>query len=166
MAHATIPPSASLNLLIYIMPDLHGLPVQYRETQGFESPRFLSYFPHLICLHGGIASGFHHVPTELAAPPLKLYKIRLRSHSKLTISQAIVEPSSLAEGNVFILDKGTEVWQFDRKSSVGKERFKAAEFVRHLVDENIDLYKKCRSTVYGEYLCHLFLSPFASCGGS
>jgi gelsolin len=125
--------------------------VQYRETQGFESARFLAYFPHLICLHGGAASGFHHVPTESALPPLKLYRIGLRGPSKLTIIQVKAEPQGLAEGNVFVLDKGTEVWQFDKKSSVGKERFKAAEFVRSLVDENITLYKHCRSTVYGPF---------------
>jgi gelsolin len=134
--------------------------VQYRETQGLESARFLSYFPHLICLHGGVASGFHHVPTEPGAPPpLKLYKVSIR-HTKPTIIQAKPEGASLADGNVFILDKGTEVWQFDRKSSVGKERFKAAEFVRNLVEENITLYKRCRSTVYGPCRRPFFKSPY------
>jgi gelsolin len=131
---------------------LHGIPVQYRETQGFESARFLSYFPHLICLHGGVASGFHHVPADPSSYPLKLFKIVLRGSSKLTIMQVKAEPSSLAEGNVFVLDKGTDVWQFDRKSSVGKERFKAAEFVRSLVDANIAMYKHCHSTVYGAFV--------------
>lgn len=37
-------------------------------------------------------------------------------------------------GDVFVLDKGTEIWQYNSKHSSGKEKFKAAEFVRSIID--------------------------------
>ena len=44
---------------------LKGLPTQYRETEGFESKKFQSYFPSGILIkEGGVASGFAHVETN------------------------------------------------------------------------------------------------------
>lgn len=44
---------------------LGGRAVQYREVQGHETERFLSYFkPCIIPQEGGIASGFKHVESE------------------------------------------------------------------------------------------------------
>lgn len=44
---------------------LGGRAVQYREVQGHETEKFLSYFkPCIIPLKGGIASGFKHVEEE------------------------------------------------------------------------------------------------------
>lgn len=45
------------------------------------------------------------------------------------------EGSSLVEGAVFVLDKGTAVWQFNTKASVGQEKFRAAEFSHSLLSE-------------------------------
>ena len=44
---------------------LGGRAVQYREVQGHETERFLSYFkPCIIPQEGGIASGFKHAELE------------------------------------------------------------------------------------------------------
>jgi hypothetical protein len=135
--------------------DLHGSPVQYREVQGYESVRFLSYFPRFVCLQGGIATGFHHVS---APPPLnlrKLYRIKLSrdgNRSSLVVREVAADGSSLVEGDVFVLDKGTQVLQYNTKTSAGQERFKAAEFVQILVKERKG---QCHLTVYGK----LFLKP-------
>ncbi|GJJ13461.1 hypothetical protein Clacol_007715 [Clathrus columnatus] len=40
-----------------------------------------------------------------------------------------------AIGGVLVLDKGSQIWQFNRKNSAGRERFKAAEFVNSIVEE-------------------------------
>lgn len=140
------------SFFIVILTDLHGAPVEHREVQGYESPRFLSYFPRFVTLQGGVATGFHHVSSP---PPLdlhRLYRIGV-SHdsahptkSSLLVRQVPAEASSLVEGDVFVLDKGTDVLQFNTSSSVGKEKFRAAEFVQSLVNERGG---SCNSVVYG-----------------
>ena len=41
---------------------LKGLPTQYRETEGYESKKFKTYFPGGILIkEGGVHSGFNHV---------------------------------------------------------------------------------------------------------
>jgi len=115
---------------------LHGAPVQYREVQGYESPRFLSYFPHFVCLRGGVATGFHHVTDPPALNLHKLYLIKLSKHGakvSLVVREVPATAASIVEGDVYILDKGTHVWQFNTKTSAGKEKFKAAEFAQTLV---------------------------------
>ncbi|KAJ3731195.1 fragmin60 [Lentinula guzmanii] len=102
---------------------LHGIPVQYREVQGYESERFLSHFPlGFVCLKGGISTG-------------------------------------LVEGDVFVLDKGTKVWQLNTKESAGKEKFRAAEFVRSLSDGRKG---GCEVTVFDEggHGAGIFLAEF------
>ncbi|KAK1229830.1 hypothetical protein PQX77_007095 [Marasmius sp. AFHP31] len=129
---------------------LHGIPVQYREIQDSESAHFLSYFSKFQCLKGGVASGFHHVTDP---PPLditRLYKIsasKFRTHTALVIREVAPEASNLVKGDVFVLDKGIKVLQFNTKASVGKEKFKAAEFVKSLVDAR---QGQCDVTVYDE----------------
>jgi gelsolin len=119
--------------------DLGGRPVQYREVQGYESSRFLSYFPRFICLHGGVSTGFHHVSARPVQNLHKLYRINLsrqiggRSH--LQVREVLAEAASLVEGDVFVLDKGKTILQFNTKDSVGQEKFKAAEFVQSLVTD-------------------------------
>jgi len=117
---------------------LLGVPVQYREVQGHESPRFLSYFPHFITLQGGVATGFHHVSDS---PPLnisKLYRISVtrtsRGHSNFVVREVPASTDSLVEGNVYVLDKGRHILQYNTKGSTGQEKFKAAEFAQSLVN--------------------------------
>lgn len=142
--------------------DLHGLPVQYREVQGYESQRFLSYFPRLISLHGGVSTGFHHVSEP---PPLeinRLYQISASTHhgvgastrTHIAIRQVAAEAESLHKGDVFVLDLGTKVLQFNTRDSSGKERFLAADFVRGLVDSRSG---QCGLTVYGTYRMDQFI---------
>ena len=133
--------------------DLKGSPVQHREVQGFESSRFLSYFPRCIILRGGVSTGFHHVS---APPPLnvkRLYRISATQgtfsteKSTLVVREVRPEAASLVEGDVFVLDKGVDVWQLNTKASVGKEKFKAAEFVQSVIS---DREGQCRVVVYGK----------------
>jgi len=111
---------------------LGGLPVQFREVQGYESKEFLHLFPKIVIQHGGIDSGFNHVTPETYRPRLL--------HVKGTIARAVVREvplttSSLNSGDVFVVDLGTEVLQFNGKGSGGGERSKAAQLVRGIDDE-------------------------------
>ncbi|KAI0043945.1 fragmin60 [Auriscalpium vulgare] len=120
---------------------LHGAPVQHRECQGYESPRFLSYFPRFVSLHGGVSTGFHHVSARPAPDVHRLFHISIaanRAHpakSTLAIREVPTAAKSLVEGDVFVLDRGTDIWQLNTKESTGKEKFRAAEFVQSIVNE-------------------------------
>ncbi|KAF7299739.1 Actin-binding protein [Mycena chlorophos] len=116
---------------------LHGVPVQYREVQGHESARFISYFTHFMVLRGGVATGFHHVSEPPALDLHKLYIVKLFKsghHNSLVVREIPAEASRIVEGDVYVLDKGTHVWQFNTKTSQGKEKFKAAEFAQTLIE--------------------------------
>ncbi|KAJ7274213.1 actin regulatory protein [Mycena rebaudengoi] len=129
---------------------LHGTPVQYREVQGFESSRFISYFPSFMTLRGGVATGFHHV-TE--TPPLELHKLYLiklykaGTKNTLVVREVPATAASIIEGDVYILDKGTQVLQFNTKASAGQEKFKAAEFAQSLIAPRKG---QCDVTVFDE----------------
>ncbi|KAI0365699.1 fragmin60 [Pilatotrama ljubarskyi] len=132
---------------------LGGKPVQYREIQSYESPRFLSYFPRFICLHGGVASGFHHVSAPPPDNTRRLYRIsaiQVPGHATahLQVREVPAEGSSVVQGDVYVLDMGDRVWQFNTRESAGKERFKAAEFVQSLVNER---QGQCETTVHDEH---------------
>jgi len=113
---------------------LGGLPVQHRETQGNESKRFLSYFYNqtIRILEGGVESGFHHVKPEEYQPRLLHVK---GFGSNLRVSQTHLTRESMNSGDVFILDKGLVVFQFNGAKSAGAERMKAAQVVRAIDDE-------------------------------
>jgi gelsolin len=112
---------------------LGGLPVQHRETQGNETKTFLSYFPHGIrLLEGGVESGFRHVKPEEYRPRLLHIK---GSGQNIRVQQTNLDRSALNSGDVFILDKGLKVFQFNGAKSAGAERMKAAQVVRAIDDE-------------------------------
>eukprot|EP01123_Difflugia_compressa_P000005 TRINITY_DN0_c0_g1_i7.p2 TRINITY_DN0_c0_g1~~TRINITY_DN0_c0_g1_i7.p2 ORF type:complete len:369 (-),score=90.10 TRINITY_DN0_c0_g1_i7:82-1188(-) len=111
---------------------LGGAPVQYREVQGSESESFLKLFDKIVILKGGIDTGFKHVEAEK-------YRARLL-HVKGTIKQTVVrevplDATSLNSGDVFILDAGMKLYQFQGKASSGGEKSKAAQIARGLDDE-------------------------------
>ncbi|KAJ4501291.1 fragmin60 [Lentinula lateritia] len=147
---------------------LQGVPVQYREVQGYESDQFLSHFPHgFVCLKGGISTGFHHVSDMPPVDMHKLYRISItpnlhpsKSHAHLVaIREVPFSGSSLIEGDAFVLDKGTKVWQLNTKESAGKEKFRAAEFVRSLTGNRRG---GCQVTVFDEggHGTGIFLAEF------
>ncbi|KAL0681890.1 hypothetical protein Bca4012_048737 [Brassica carinata] len=87
---------------------LGGRAVQYREVQGHETEKFLSYFkPCIIPQEGGVASGFNHVPFAR---------------------------STLNHDDVFILDTESKIFQFSGSNSSIQERAKALEVVQYIKD--------------------------------
>ncbi|KAJ3558006.1 hypothetical protein NM688_g1163 [Phlebia brevispora] len=113
---------------------LGGQPVQYREIQGFESPTFISYFHPFLCLRGGVSTGFHHVSSLPPDNTKRFYRI-VSAGSRLLVREVPAEGTSLVPGDAYLLDMGVKLWQLNTKGSVGKERFKAAEFAQSLVNE-------------------------------
>ncbi|KXS13085.1 actin depolymerizing protein [Gonapodya prolifera JEL478] len=113
---------------------LGTLPVQHREIQGSESPLFLSYFKNFVVSKGGADSGFKHVtPTTYRS---RLYQIQRSQHkNSAQLYEVPMSVDSLNDGDVFVLDAGKKVYQWNGKESSGIEKVTAASFCRYLDDE-------------------------------
>lgn len=104
---------------------LGGAPVEYREVQGFESELFVSLFPNFTILHGGVASGFKKVQSETYTTRL----LHVHGDRKLVyVDEVPLDASSLNQGDVFILDMGLKLIQWNGSKSSGNERMKAGQY--------------------------------------
>jgi len=111
---------------------LGGLPVQYREVQGHESHRFLSYFKGGVrLLEGGVETGFHHVEPEKYRPRL----LHLKGKKHIRVHEVPLSYKSLNSGDVFVLDAGKVVIQWNGSKAGILEKVKAAELVQAIEGE-------------------------------
>uniref|UniRef100_A0A7N6BYH3 HP domain-containing protein n=1 Tax=Anabas testudineus TaxID=64144 RepID=A0A7N6BYH3_ANATE len=111
---------------------LGGSPVQYREVQGSESPRFRSYFKNgLIYKKGGVASGFHHVDTNVYNI-LRLLHVKGRKH--VTATEVDVSWKSFNKGDIFLLDMGKAIVQWNGPESNRREKLKAVMLAQDIRD--------------------------------
>jgi len=111
---------------------LGGAPVQHREVQGYESDLFLSYFKNQITImSGGIDSGFRHVKPEEYRPRL----LHLKGKKKVRVTEVPLSRESLNSGDVFVLDGGLKLWQWNGKKSGPMEKSKGATLCRAIDDE-------------------------------
>ncbi|KAB1204269.1 Villin-4 [Morella rubra] len=107
---------------------LGGRAVQYREVQGHETEKFLSYFkPCIIPLEGGASSGFKHVEAEE-------HKTRLFVCKGKHVVHVPFARSSLNHDDIFILDTKSKIFQFNGSNSSIQERAKALEVVQYIKD--------------------------------
>jgi gelsolin len=111
---------------------LGGAPVQHREVQDHESALFLSYFNNQIkILEGGVDTGFKHVKPEEYKPRL----LHLKGKRRIRVSQVDMTHKSLNSGDVFILDKGLTLFQWNGAKSGPAEKMKGAQLTRAIADE-------------------------------
>jgi gelsolin len=113
--------------------DLLGTePVQHREVQGEESGDFLALFNNKInLLCGGIESGFKHVEPAKYNPRL----LWVKGKRQIRVTQVEMSTNSLNSGDVFVLDCGLQIYQFNGKSAGPMEKQKGAQITRALKDE-------------------------------
>jgi len=103
---------------------LSGIPVQYREVQGHESDRFLKHFPKGIrILEGGKETGFKHVEAAHYRPRL----LQLKGKKQIRVTEVPLTHKSLNSGDVFILDLGKQIIQWNGSKSAPLERNKGNE---------------------------------------
>lgn len=112
---------------------LGGSPIQHREVQGYESAAFRSYFKNgVIYKKGGVASGFKHVETNM-------YNIRRLLHVKgrknVTATEVELSWSSFNKGDVFLLDLGKVIIQWNGPESNKTERIKACSLAQGIRDD-------------------------------
>lgn len=111
---------------------LGGEPVQHREVQGHESELFLGYFKNQIkLLDGGVDSGFKHVEPEKYRARL----LHLKGKKLVRVTEVDKSSNSLNSGDVFILDAGLHLYQWNGSSAGPKEKMKGAQLCRALDDE-------------------------------
>ncbi|CAI0555834.1 unnamed protein product [Linum tenue] len=115
---------------------LGGRAVQYREVQGHETEKFLSYFkPCIIPQEGGTASGFKHVEAEEHQTRLFVCKGKHVVHVKeASVLRVPFARSSLNHDDIFILDTTSKIFQFNGSNSSIQERAKALEVVQYIKD--------------------------------
>ncbi|XP_073644539.1 advillin isoform X2 [Tursiops truncatus] len=111
---------------------LGGSPVQHREVQYHESDTFHGYFKQgIIYKKGGVASGMKHVETNT-------YDVKRLLHvkGKRNIRATEVEMSwdSFNRGDVFLLDLGKVIIQWNGPESSSRERLKAMLLAKHIRD--------------------------------
>lgn len=98
--------------------------------QYSESPLFHSYFKSVTYLDGGVDSGFKKAEADSYSPRLlQMAKIG----GVVRVLQVPLSSASLNDGDVFILDGGMEIFQFNGTGSDVFERRRAMEIV------NVDL---------------------------
>ncbi|XP_030097521.1 villin-1 [Serinus canaria] len=111
---------------------LGSVAVQHREAQGHESETFRAYFKQgLIYKKGGVASGMKHVETNT-------YKVQRLLHvkGKKNVVAGEVEMSwkSFNRGDVFLLDLGQLIIQWNGPESNRNERLRAMTLAKDIRD--------------------------------
>eukprot|EP00298_Acanthocystis_sp_HF-20_P005546 c15680_g1_i1.p1 GENE.c15680_g1_i1~~c15680_g1_i1.p1 ORF type:complete len:835 (-),score=375.35 c15680_g1_i1:37-2541(-) len=103
---------------------LGGAPVQHREVQGFESDKFLSYFKQGIqYLSGGVESGF----TKVERDKYETRLLHCKGAKNVRVTEVPVSVSSLNSGDVFVLDCGLTLYQWNGKDANRKEKAKGLD---------------------------------------
>ncbi|XP_055349904.1 actin depolymerising venom protein gelsolin 1-like [Paramacrobiotus metropolitanus] len=108
------------------------MPVQHREVQGFESLRFISYFPKGIrYLKGGVATGLK-VADDGFRPRLFIIK-----GAKTPIAREIREITweRMNDGDAFVLDAGERIFIYIGKNANRKEAFEATNIAQLFKDQ-------------------------------
>ncbi|CAL5025587.1 unnamed protein product [Urochloa decumbens] len=112
---------------------LGGRAVQYRESQGNETEKLLSYFrPCIMPQPGGIASGFNHVEINEQEHSTRLYVCR--GKHVVHVNEVPFARASLNHEDIFILDTKSKIFQFNGSNSCIQERAKALEVVQYIKD--------------------------------
>ncbi|XP_033108219.1 gelsolin-like protein 1 [Anneissia japonica] len=107
---------------------LDDKPVQHREVQNYESEMFKSYFKTLNIMSGGADSGFRHVEPEKYNP--RLFQVKKESRKKISVKEVQFTKKALNSEDVFILDKGLEIYQWCGKKCSYDEKFKARSYIQ------------------------------------
>ncbi|WAR26937.1 GELS2-like protein [Mya arenaria] len=107
-------------------------PVQHREVQGHESDLFKSYFGTVSYLKGGADTGFRRVEPEQYTARLLQFK---KEGRRVVMSEKARNRSVLTGDDVFVLDQGLTIYQWNGASANGIEKFEAAKAVAQIKSE-------------------------------
>lgn len=120
-------------------------PIQHREVQGFESDLFRSYFGTIEYLAGGADSGFRHVTPDTYEP--RLLHIS-GSRKNVEVQEVLLSKNSIKPGDIYILDLGTELIQWNGSGANMHEKSKAMQYLMDL--KNKRSHENMTSSVFDE----------------
>lgn len=109
--------------------------VQHREVQGHESQQFLGYFDEVTIMEGGADSGFRHVGPEAYTPRLLHFSGQRKN---IVVKEVPCCRTRLNSDDVFILDQGTQLYQWNGTGCNKDEKFKAMQYLIKLKGERGD----------------------------
>lgn len=128
---------------------LDDKPIQHREVQGHESRLFKTYFPTLTLLKGGADTGFRRVLPE--AYESRLFHVKKQSSKRITCTQVSLKKSNLTSEDVFIIDTGSVLYQWNGSSCSHDEKFKAAQELQRI--KSVRASSKARVETLEERSC-------------
>jgi gelsolin len=101
---------------------LDDVPVQHRETQNHESSLFKSYFDKIVYMKGGCDTGFRHVEPAKYEPRLLIVK---KVGRRVAIKEIDMRMKYLNSGDVFIMDLGMTIYQWNGSHCSKDEKYQA-----------------------------------------
>lgn len=110
---------------------LGGEPVQHREVQGHETSQFLALFPSVSYAEGGVDTGFKHVDRDAFTKRL----LHVKGRRNIRVIPVELSPKSMNCGDVFILDAGPDIFQWNGNGASNVEKSKALEICTKLRDQ-------------------------------
>lgn len=123
---------------------LDDVPVQHREVQGHESELFKTYFESITIMKGGAESGFTHVKPEEYRPRL----LHFHGDKKgVKVTEIARNRSLLDNTDVYILDLGLKLVQWNGSGCNKEEKMKAMRYLQALQSERGG---KCQKEVLDE----------------
>ncbi|KAL4226173.1 hypothetical protein ACF0H5_014159 [Mactra antiquata] len=111
---------------------LDDKPVQHREVQCHESELFKSYFKTITVMNGGAESGFRHVKPEEYTPRLLHFS---GNKKQVEVREIRRNKDNLKQDDVYILDLGLNIYQWNGRNSNKDERMKAMQYLQNLKGE-------------------------------
>ncbi|XP_031564935.1 gelsolin-like protein 1 [Actinia tenebrosa] len=108
---------------------LDDKPIQHREVMNHESELFKSYFKEIIYLNGGADSGFKIDQPESYKPRLLEFR---KVDNKMYVTEKPLKKSSISNGDVYLIDMGLTVIQWNGKDSSPFERIEAQKLQQKL----------------------------------
>ncbi|EDO43190.1 predicted protein [Nematostella vectensis] len=147
---------------------LDDKPVEHREVEGHESTLFKSYFDALITLKGGAETGFRRVNPEAYKPRLLHF---CKKNKKIEVTEKSLKRANMNNGDVFIVDLGLTLYQWNGSRCSPDEKFSAAHFM-DIIQKEISTNKGRKSVKSGilklllervEFNSTLSSEPVAEC---
>ncbi|KAK2862272.1 hypothetical protein Q5P01_001805 [Channa striata] len=111
---------------------LGSIPVQHREVQNYESDTFRGYFKQgIIYMKGGVASGMRHI--EINSYDVKRL-LHVKGKKRVVAKEVEMNWKSFNLGDVFLLDTGKTIIQWNGPKSNRQERLKGMMLAKDIRD--------------------------------